>query len=55
MEGEPVGGIGRSPLFAALEPSGPAELRAQMVEVHLARGQALFREGDPGDRLYVVT
>ena len=55
VDGEPVGGIGRSPLFAALEPSAQQELRAQMVEVHLARGQALFSEGDPGDRLYVVT
>lgn len=26
-----------------------------MSEVTLARGDALFHEGDPGDRLYVVT
>ena len=55
IEDEPVEGLGRSPLFAALEPAAQQELRAQMVEVHLPRGQALFDEGDPGDRLYVVT
>ena len=57
MDGEGVGepGLGRSPLFAALEPAAQKELRAQMAEVRLARGQALFNEGDPGDRLYVVT
>ena len=50
----PVDGLGRSPLFAALDPAHQDELRSQMVEVRLARGQALFSEGDPGDRLYVV-
>ena len=52
---EPVEGLGRSPLFSALDPQAQAELRAQMVEVRLARGKALFDEGEPGDRLYVVT
>ncbi len=52
---EPVEGLGGSPLFAALDPQAQAELRAQMLEVRLARGQALFDEGEPGDRLYVVT
>ena len=55
IEDEPVEGLGRSPLFAALEPAAQQELRAQMVEVRLPRGQSLFDEGDPGDRLYVVT
>jgi CRP-like cAMP-binding protein len=55
IEDEPVEGLGRSPLFAALEPAAQQELRAQMAEVHLPRGQSLFDEGDPGDRLYVVT
>ncbi len=50
-----VDGLGRSPLFAGLEAGHQQELRSQMVEVRLARGQALFNEGDPGDRLYVVT
>ena len=52
---DPVDGLGRSPLFAALEPQAQQQLRSQMVEVRLARGQTLFTEGDPGDRLYVVT
>ena len=51
---EPVDGLGSSPLFAALEPEEQRELRSQMVEVRLGRGQTLFNEGDPGDRLYVV-
>lgn len=45
----------RAPLFAALDDEQAAELRASMGEVTLARGDALFHEGDPGDRLYVVT
>ena len=47
--------LGSSPLFAALDPRAQHELRAQMVETRLPRGRALFSEGDPGDRLYVVT
>ena len=47
--------LGGSPLFSALDPHAQQELKAQMVEVRLARGQSLFREGEPGDRLYVVT
>ena len=50
----PVDGLGRSPLFAALDPQHQQELRSQMAEVRLARGQALFNEGDRGDQLYVV-
>ncbi|MDI2127900.1 Crp/Fnr family transcriptional regulator [Yinghuangia seranimata] len=44
----------RAPLFAALEDEDAAELRASMAEVSLERGDSLFHEGDPGDRLYVV-
>ena len=44
----------RAPLFAALDDEQAAELRASMSEVTLARGDSLFHEGDPGDRLYVV-
>jgi CRP/FNR family cyclic AMP-dependent transcriptional regulator len=52
---EPVEGLGSSPLFAALDPQARQELRAQMDEVRLDRGEALFDESQPGDRLYVVT
>ncbi|MDQ1643004.1 MAG: family transcriptional regulator, cyclic receptor protein [Actinomycetota bacterium] len=48
-------GLGATPLFAALDPEAAADLRSCMTEVKLARGKALFSEGEPGDRLYVVT
>jgi len=52
---EQVGTLGASPLFAALDDEARAALRDTMDEVRLARGATLFSEGDPGDRLYVVT
>ncbi len=47
--------LGNAPLFAALDDEAARALRASMNEVRLSRSQALFTEGDPGDRLYVVT
>ncbi|OIV37847.1 Crp/Fnr family transcriptional regulator [Mangrovactinospora gilvigrisea] len=44
----------RAPLFAALDDEQAAELRASMTEVGMARGETLFHEGEPGDRLYVI-
>ena len=52
---ERVGTLGSSPLFAALDGEAQEALRRSMDEIRLPRGQALFSEGDPGDRLYVVT
>jgi len=52
---EHVATLGSSPLFAALDADAQAALRESMVTVRLNRGQLLFSEGDPGDRLYVVT
>jgi CRP-like cAMP-binding protein len=49
-----VAALGSSPLFAALDEEAQAALRGQMDEVKLARGQTLFTEGQPGDRLYIV-
>lgn len=43
-----------APLFAGIDPEAAAALFASMTTVHLPRGQALFQEGDPGDRLYVI-
>ena len=43
-----------TPLFAALDAEAAAALRASMVEVRLAKGDVLFEEGEPGDRLYLV-
>jgi CRP-like cAMP-binding protein len=48
-------GLSKAPLFAALDDDASAALRATMNEVNVPRGQTLFDEGDPGDRLYVVT
>ena len=44
----------QAPLFAALDPEAAAALRAATNVVRLAKGGILFREGDPGDRLYVI-
>ena len=43
-----------TPLFAALDDEAAAALRSSMVEVSLRRGEVLFAEGQPGDRLYLV-
>ena len=47
--------VRRAPLFAALDDESAAALLASMTEVELRRGETLFSEGDPGDRLYVIT
>ena len=44
-----------APLFTALDVEAAAALKASMEERRLLRGDILFAEGDPGDRLYVVT
>ena len=44
-----------APLFNALDAEAAAALHASMNERRLLRGDVLFAEGEPGDRLYVVT
>ncbi|MFC4553704.1 Crp/Fnr family transcriptional regulator [Georgenia faecalis] len=46
--------ISSVPLFAALDADARQALRESMEEVVLRRGETLFNEGDPGDRLYLV-
>jgi CRP/FNR family cyclic AMP-dependent transcriptional regulator len=46
--------LAATPLFSALDPQGAEALRASLQEVRVAKGQELFREGEPGDRLYVI-
>jgi NTE family protein len=46
--------LARSPIFARLPGPVRAELAARGTEVRLPSGEWLFREGDPGDSLYVV-
>ncbi len=43
-----------APLFTALDDSGAEALRSSMTEVHVHKGETVFEEGDPGDRLYVI-
>jgi CRP/FNR family cyclic AMP-dependent transcriptional regulator len=46
--------LSASPLFAALDDEGARALRETLVEKHVLKGQILFEEGEPGDRLYVI-
>jgi CRP/FNR family transcriptional regulator, cyclic AMP receptor protein len=43
-----------APLFAGIEPEAAQALLASMRPIRLSRGRAIFQEGDPGDRLYVI-
>ncbi|MBA2455451.1 MAG: Crp/Fnr family transcriptional regulator [Nocardioidaceae bacterium] len=45
----------QAPLFSGLDDEAAMWLGSSMSQTRLARGEALFREGDSGDRLYVVT
>jgi CRP/FNR family cyclic AMP-dependent transcriptional regulator len=46
--------VRQAPLFAALDDEAAEALRATMSRVEVPRGEAVFHEGDPGDRLYVI-
>ena len=43
-----------TPLFATLDPDAATALRASMVELRARKGDVIFVEGEPGDRLYIV-
>ena len=43
-----------APLFAALDDDAAAALRASMIEVRLAKGDVLFTEGEPGEKLFLI-
>ena len=43
-----------APLFKALDDETARNLRKSMVSQKLVKGQILFQEGQPGDRLYLV-
>lgn len=45
----------QAPLFSGLDDEAAEALSASMMETQLRRGGVVFREGDEGDRLYVVT
>jgi CRP-like cAMP-binding protein len=44
----------QAPLFSALDDEAAEALRSSMSETRIRRGEALFREGDSGDKLYIV-
>lgn len=46
--------VRRSPLFAALDDETAGALMESMTVSHLERGDILFRQGERGDRLYVI-
>jgi CRP-like cAMP-binding protein len=43
-----------APLFAALDEDAATALRQSLVDVRIEKGDVLFAEGDPGERLYVI-
>jgi CRP/FNR family cyclic AMP-dependent transcriptional regulator len=48
------GGLARLPLFAALDAESAETLEAAMTTRAVPRGHIVFREGDAGDRLFVI-
>jgi CRP/FNR family transcriptional regulator, cyclic AMP receptor protein len=46
--------VRQAPLFAALDDEAAQALLATMTRVEVPRGETVFHEGDPGDRLYVI-
>jgi CRP-like cAMP-binding protein len=46
--------LARTPLFAGLSQEALESLVQQLTLVHLSVDETLFREGDPGDALYVI-
>lgn len=47
--------IRKAPLFSGLDAGAADALRASMKLVKLRKGQSLFKEGDDGDHLFVVS
>ena len=47
--------VRKATLFSGLDDSAAATLRASMNLIKLRKGQSLFKEGDDGDHLFVVS
>jgi CRP-like cAMP-binding protein len=47
--------VRKAPLFSGLDDSAAASLRSSMNLIKLRKGQSLFKEGDDGDHLFVVS
>jgi CRP-like cAMP-binding protein len=54
MPAAAAGALASTPLFAGLSQEALEKLVQQLTLVHLGHGEVLFREGDPGDALYVI-
>ncbi len=50
----PADFLGRVPMFAALEPALREALGDRVESRRISAGQWLFRQGDPGDAMYIV-
>ena len=48
------GVLASAPLFAALDPDSAASLEKVLTSRTVNRGHIVFKEGDPGDRLFIV-
>src|SRR5690606_6451988 len=46
--------VNKAPLFSALDDAAAERLMDSMTPRRLSRGDIVFREGDPGDSLYVI-
>ncbi len=46
--------LAHTPLFAALDEEAAEALRATMTDIRVEKGDTLFHEGEPGDRLFVI-
>ena len=47
--------VRKAPIFSGLDESAAASLRSSMSLVKLRKGQSLFKEGDDGDHLFIVS
>src|SRR5262245_6755371 len=51
---ETFDGLAKNRLFEGIEPEVLARIAPDVNVVHLEPGEVIFREGDPGDLLYLV-
>jgi CRP/FNR family cyclic AMP-dependent transcriptional regulator len=47
--------VRKAPIFSGLDEAAATSLRASMTFVKLRNGQSLFKEGDDGDHLFIVS
>ena len=47
--------LSRAGIFQGVDPVAVGNLIQQLETVRFPRGATIFEEGDPGDRLYIIT